>query len=77
MKLLATNLNMPFNADESTIRLLIGADTRLPAECIRNIRVVRRSLDARDKNDIRFIYSAEFEVDDKDHNRYSGRTPKR
>ena len=76
MKLLATNLNMPFNADESTIRLLIGADTRLPAECIRNIRVVRRSLDARDKNDIRFIYSAEFEVDDKDHNRYSGRYAK-
>ena len=76
MKLLATNLNMPFNADESTLRLLIGADTKLPAECIKNIRVVRRSLDARDKNDIRFIYSAEFEVDDKDHNRYSGRYAK-
>jgi uncharacterized FAD-dependent dehydrogenase len=76
MKLLAVNLDMPFNADESTLRLLIGAETRLPADRIDNIRVVRRSLDARDKNDIRFIYSATFEIDDKDYNRHSGRFSK-
>ncbi|MBO4562301.1 MAG: NAD(P)/FAD-dependent oxidoreductase [Clostridia bacterium] len=76
MKLIATNLNMPFNADESTLRLLISADTRLPAESIRDIKLVRRSLDARDKNDIRFIYSATFEVDDKDYNKYGGRFAK-
>ncbi|MCR5809740.1 MAG: FAD-dependent oxidoreductase [Clostridiales bacterium] len=73
MKLLATDLNMPFNAEESTLRLLIAADTKLPAESISGIRVVRRSLDARDKNDIRFIYSAEFEISDEDHRRNSRR----
>ena len=73
MKLIASNLKMPFNAEESTVRLLIGTETRLPSECVRNIRIVRRSLDARDKNDISFIYSAEFETDDKDYERYRGR----
>lgn len=73
MKLIATDLNMPFNADESALRLLISADTKLKAESITNIRVVRRSLDARDKNDIRFIYSAEFEISDEDHRRHSHR----
>ena len=69
MKLTASNLDLPFNADESALRLLIGAATKLPAESIENVRPVRRSLDARDKNDIRFIYTAEFEIADKDYNR--------
>lgn len=69
MKLSAINLSMPFNADESTVRLLIGSETNLPAESIQNVRIVRRSLDARDKNDIRFIYSAEFEIEDREYNR--------
>ncbi len=73
MKLLATDLNMPFNADEATLRLLISAATRLPAESVKQVRPVRRSLDARDKNDIRFIYSATFEVDERDYNKYSSR----
>ena len=73
MKLTASNLSMPFNADEATLRLLIAAETRLPADSIRSVRPVRRSLDARDKNDIRFIYSATFEIDDKDYNKYSTR----
>lgn len=76
MKLLASDLSMPFNADESTLRLLISAETRLPAESIRSVRPVRRSLDARDKNDIRFIYSAVFEIDDRDYNKYSARFSK-
>ena len=76
MKLLASNLNMPFNADESALRLLISADTRLPAERINDIRLVKRSLDARDKNDIRFIYSATFEVDDADYRKHGGRFAK-
>ena len=73
MKLIASNLSMPFNADESTLRLLISADTRLPAESISGVRAVRRSLDARDKNDIRYIYSALFEIDDRDYNKYGAR----
>ena len=73
MKLIASDLNMPFNADESTLRLLIAAEMKLSADRIDGVRVVRRSLDARDKNDIRFIYSALFEVSDKDWSRNSHR----
>lgn len=73
MKLIATDLNMPFNADESALRLLIASEVKLPADRVSAVRVVRRSLDARDKNDIRFIYSATFELDDRDWRRNSGR----
>ena len=70
MRLIATDLNMPFNADESALRLMIAANTRLSADVIDDIRIVRRSLDARDKNDIRFIYSAAFEISDRDYDRH-------
>lgn len=76
MKLLATDLKMPFNSEESTLKLLINAATRIPAERIENVRVVRRSLDARDKNEINFIYSATFEVEERDYNRYYPRFSK-
>lgn len=76
MKLTASNLSMPFNADESTLRLLIAAELRLPAESVTNVRPVRRSLDARDKNDIRFIYTASFEIGDRDYSKYGSRFPK-
>ena len=76
MKLLALDLKMPFNADESTLKLLINANTRIPADRIENIRIVRRSLDARDKNDINFIYSASFEIDERDYNRFYPRFSK-
>ncbi len=76
MRLFATNLNMPFNADESALNLLISADTRLPADRISNVRIVRRSCDARNKNDIRFIYSATFDISDKDARRIASDLPK-
>ncbi|MCR5611939.1 MAG: FAD-binding protein [Clostridiales bacterium] len=72
MKLTAVNLELPFNASESALNLAIAAETRLPADRITNVRIVRRSLDARDKNDIKFIYSAVFEVEDSDYNKRSG-----
>ena len=76
MKLTATDLELPFNADESALRLLIGAETRLPADSIGSVRIVRRSLDARDKNDIKFIYSAEFEISDGDYKKHGARFSK-
>lgn len=62
MELIATNLDLPFNADESALALLLSAHVRLPVSEIANIRIVRHSLDARDKADIRSIYSVAFEV---------------
>lgn len=64
MQLIATNLNLPFNADESALRLLLSSYIRInPAE-IESMRIVRHSLDARDKADIRSIYSVHFELSD-------------
>ncbi len=62
MELIATNLNMPFNAVEGALPLLLSAHIRLPVSEIENIRIVRHSIDARDKADIRSIYSVSFEV---------------
>ena len=70
MKLIATDLKMPFNADESALRLQIAGAVKLRADSINNIRIVRRSLDARDKNDICFIYTAAFEIEDRDYDRH-------
>lgn len=69
MRLLATNLSLPFNAPESALRLLITGDTGLGADEINDMRIVRRSLDARDKKDIRFIYNITFDVSDKNARR--------
>ncbi len=66
MRLLATNLSLPFNAPESALKLLISGDTGLRADEIMDMRIVRRSLDARDKADIRFIYNITFEVSNRD-----------
>ncbi len=69
MRLLATNLSLPFNAPESALKLLISSDTGLRADDIGDMRIVRRSLDARDKGDIRFIYNVTFDVSDRDARR--------
>ncbi|MBO4879143.1 MAG: NAD(P)/FAD-dependent oxidoreductase [Clostridia bacterium] len=62
MQLIATNLNLPFNADESALRLLLSSYLRLNASEIESMRIVRHSLDARDKADIRSLYSVVFEL---------------
>ena len=64
MELIATNLDLPFNADEGALALLLSAHTRLPVSELLNIRIVKHSLDARDKADIRSIYSVTFDVTD-------------
>lgn len=70
MKLTATDLKLPLMADESALRLMAAASCRVSADSIDKLRAVRRSLDARDKNDINFIYTVEFEISDRDYNRH-------
>ena len=62
MHLTATNLNLPFNASESALLLLLAGELRLSPSDITNLRIVRRSLDARDKGDIRFVYNVVFDI---------------
>ncbi len=62
MQLIATNLNLPFNADESALKLLLSSFIRIAPDEIGAMRIVRHSLDARDKADIRSIYSVSFEL---------------
>lgn len=66
MQLIATNLDLPFNADESALKLLLSSYIRIGTEAIHGIRIVRHSLDARDKADIRSVYSVLFEISDED-----------
>ena len=62
MHLTATNLSLPFNASESALSLLLAGELRLSPSDITNLRIVRRSLDARDKGDIRFVYNVVFDI---------------
>lgn len=62
MLLTATDLSLPFNADEAALPLLLSSYLRIPSDEILSLRVVKRSLDARDKADIRFIYTVNFEL---------------
>ena len=62
MRLAATNLSLPFNADESALMMLLASELRVKQEDIQSLRITRHSLDARDKADIRSIYSVSFEL---------------
>lgn len=62
MRLIATNLNLPFNADEAALKLLLSSHIRIAPDAISEMRIMRHSLDARDKADIRSIYSVSFEL---------------
>ncbi|MBR0135282.1 MAG: FAD-binding protein, partial [Clostridia bacterium] len=71
MQLLAKNLDLPFNAEESALKLVLASRIRINADEISNIRIVRHSLDARDKADIRSIYSVLFDISDENAKRIS------
>lgn len=84
MRLIATNLNLPFNANESALALLLASHIRINADEIYNIRVMRHSFDARDKADIRSVYNVAFELSEKNAKRVAqlelkniGRFPER
>ena len=62
MRLAATNLSLPFNTDESALMMLLASELRVKQEDIQSLRITRHSLDARDKADIRSIYSVSFEL---------------
>ncbi|MBI5967823.1 MAG: NAD(P)-binding protein [Deltaproteobacteria bacterium] len=62
MAILLKNIPLFLDEEESTIQKKIGEILGVSAEHIREIRVVRKSLDARRKNRVHFVYSLEISL---------------
>ncbi|MEN6338886.1 MAG: FAD-dependent protein [Clostridiaceae bacterium] len=64
MKIRVQNIKQPLSAGDEQIARLIAAQTGLEQARIKSARVMRRSLDARKKQDIHFLINAMVEVDE-------------
>ncbi|NLI92039.1 MAG: FAD-dependent oxidoreductase [Peptococcaceae bacterium] len=54
---------MPVGLDEAQLPHLLASRMKVPAESLKSWRIVRRSVDARKKPDIFFVYTVEFSLD--------------
>jgi uncharacterized FAD-dependent dehydrogenase len=66
MPLLVSNLRLSVDEPETTIPRRIAAALGIAATDVRAWRVLRKSLDLRDKRDLRFVYNAEVLVPEPD-----------
>ena len=67
MRFEINNLKQPvkeitFDNDADTVRLLAAGKLGISEKDIKGIRILRRSVDARDKKDVLLVYSAEVEL---------------
>ena len=62
MDLLWTNLRIPVEED-LTLAATMARKLQVPAQCISGIRFLRRSLDARKKPYLMFVYTIQFSLD--------------
>ncbi len=53
---------IPFDNDVDTVRLLAARKLKVSEKDISGIRILKRSVDARDKRDVLLVYSAEVEL---------------
>ena len=63
MPLLITDIKLPATADERELQRRIAKRCGVDARALRSVRVVRRALDARKKEDIHFLLHALVETD--------------
>lgn len=63
MALLLSEIKLPLSADISDIPAFIATIFDIPRECVQAVRLVRKSLDARKKNDIHFVVSAVVQIE--------------
>lgn len=56
------NIKMPLNADEKAV--LFAVREKFGDKMMANLRLVKKSLDARHKDELVFVYAAEFDSDD-------------
>src|SRR5215212_7559116 len=64
MSLRVANLRLGVDADEAELPERIAAELGVAAGEIRHWRILRKSLDARDPDDLSFVYSAEVTLPD-------------
>lgn len=56
-------LKIPLEGDEQTLPALAAKALHIPKTAVRSLSIFRKSLDCRKKNDIKFIYAVEVEID--------------
>src|SRR5262245_49307131 len=66
MPLRVSNLRLPVDAPESAVRERLARVIGVPATDLRAWRILRKSLDPRDKCDLQFVYNAEVLVPEGD-----------
>jgi len=59
-----TNLSVPLDYTEDVLRTLILKKLKIPAEHLLSMKVSRRSIDARDKQDVHFVLSMDLSLRD-------------
>lgn len=64
MPILVRNVRLGLDEAEETLRDAAASRLRVPAASIRTFAIVRRSLDARKRDDIHFRYQVEVELDE-------------
>jgi len=63
VNLIWSDLKISVDQDEASLPHLLAIRMKVPLESITNWRIIRRSLDARKKPDIFFVYTVEFSLD--------------
>src|SRR5260370_16370448 len=66
MALRLTNLRLPINEAEAALPARIARSLGVGLGELRRWRVLRKSLDTRDKQDVQFVYSVEVDVSDEE-----------
>ena len=64
MPIRVSNLRLPIAAADSCLRDRLAKTIGVPPSDLRGYRILRKSLDLRDKHDLQFVYSAEVLVDE-------------
>lgn len=64
MSLKVTNIRLPVEIPEQELAIHIAQNLGIKPEEIHSFRIIRKSLDARSRRDLRFVYSAEVSVHD-------------
>lgn len=59
-----TGISTPPGVPPSELRPLAARRLRVPPGAIRELRVVQRSIDARDRDDVRLVYTLEIDIED-------------
>src|SRR6266404_854808 len=66
MSLRLSNLRLPIDEAEAALPARIARSLGVVVDELRHWRVLRKSLDTRDKQDVQFVYSVEVDVSDEE-----------